>query len=184
MNPTGRKKCRVARPSGFCDSLLDTFGKSRISIISGFIWKRTQTTQTQPSHVFQPCSWLESLRASRPSAAATRRSRSFHSRAAAAAALALLKSISKLISNAKAAAKQVASVRATATRCAPKAHQRYQRFFSKSVLCSFPHTQLFSVLLRKPRIRPLLCKSGKFSGKPSRRCIRVRIKLRHIRLDV
>ena len=49
MNPTWRKKCRVARPSGFCDSLLDTFGKRRISIISGFIWKRTQTTQTQPS---------------------------------------------------------------------------------------------------------------------------------------
>ena len=76
---------------GFLQVFLDTFGK------------KTQTTQTQPSHVFQPCSWLESLRASRPSAAATRRSRSFHSRAAAAAALALLKSISKLKSNAKAA---------------------------------------------------------------------------------
>ena len=68
MNPTQRKKCRIASPSGVCDSLLYTFGKRRISIISGFIWKRTQTTQTQPT------------------AAATRRSRSFHSRAAAAAA--------------------------------------------------------------------------------------------------
>ena len=43
---------------GVCNSLLDRFGNCRIPIISGFIWKRTQTTQTQPS------------------AAATRRSRS------------------------------------------------------------------------------------------------------------
>ena len=31
MNPTWRKKCRIASPSGFCDSLLDAFGKRRIS---------------------------------------------------------------------------------------------------------------------------------------------------------
>ena len=77
--------------------------------VFGYIWKKkTQTTQTQPSHVFQPCSWLESLRAARPSAAATRRSRSFHSRAAAAAALALLFDLENNVGSSKAAAKQVA----------------------------------------------------------------------------
>ena len=30
-----------------CNSLLDRFGNCRIPIISGFIWKRTQTTQTR-----------------------------------------------------------------------------------------------------------------------------------------
>ena len=32
---------------GVCNSLLDRFGNCRIPIISGFIWKRTQTTQTR-----------------------------------------------------------------------------------------------------------------------------------------
>ena len=49
LNPTWRKKCRVARPSGFCDSLLDTFGKRRISIISGFIWIKPQDYADAPS---------------------------------------------------------------------------------------------------------------------------------------
>ena len=33
--------------AGVCNSLLDRFGNCRIPIISGFIWKRTQTTQTR-----------------------------------------------------------------------------------------------------------------------------------------
>ena len=87
-----------------CNPASDVF-----AIISGFIWKRTQTTQTRATPAAPSRSRLT---------AGCCRSR-----------FVVANYVSESPSNAKAAAKQVASVRATATRCAPKAHLRNLRFY-------------------------------------------------------
>ena len=142
-------------------STLDVFGKRRIIIISGFIWKKTADNMHRGFGVgFLQFFWTHEIKPlitlmQAFHACAARRCRSFQSRPAVAAALELPKSISKSKSNAKAAAKQARATRG---------QRRVARALASiSVICGFLNQ--FSVPLLKHNLgaKPSICICRSFS---------------------